>query len=284
MNHDDRTDDEAAGSSRWAGGARDRDAAARERALREATDDGEIISADDHRRRSRRSFLAFAGLGALGAAGFHQLQNRPSDRRIPDLLRRGLNVNESVWTSLERSSASARTFSLDDREELRVNGRIGLDDEAPTPEYEIEVLGVGGRPIRSVAIDEVRALEPRQLVWEHKCIEGWSSIVSWTGTRFSDFVASFAPGEDDWEHVSLRTVDGAYYVGVDRFTMMHDQTLLAWRLNDDELTTLHGAPLRLATPLKYGIKQLKQVATIEFTRSVPDDYWTERGYDHHAGF
>jgi DMSO/TMAO reductase YedYZ molybdopterin-dependent catalytic subunit len=66
--------------------------------------------------------------------------------------------------------------------------------------------------------------------------------------------------------------------------MRHHQTLLAWQLNAEPLTAGHGAPIRIVTPFKYGIKQLKRIASIEFTDDRPTDYWTERGYDLHAGF
>ena len=50
-------------------------------------------------------------------------------------------------------------------------------------------------------------------------------------------------------------------------------------LNEPE----HGAPLRLATPVKYGIKNIKRIGTIRFTNTRPADYWAERGYDWYAG-
>ena len=49
------------------------------------------------------------------------------------------------------------------------------------------------------------------------------------------------------------------------------------------LTPEHGAPLRLAIPLKYGIKNIKRIGTIRFTDARPADYWAERGYDWYAG-
>jgi DMSO/TMAO reductase YedYZ molybdopterin-dependent catalytic subunit len=45
----------------------------------------------------------------------------------------------------------------------------------------------------------------------------------------------------------------------------------------------HGAPLRLVIPIKYGIKNLKQIGTIQFTDRRPADYWAERGYDWYSG-
>jgi DMSO/TMAO reductase YedYZ molybdopterin-dependent catalytic subunit len=37
-------------------------------------------------------------------------------------------------------------------------------------------------------------------------------------------------------------------------------------------------------PVKYGIKNLKRIGKIDFSRSRPKDYWAERGYDWYAGF
>ena len=44
-----------------------------------------------------------------------------------------------------------------------------------------------------------------------------------------------------------------------------------------------GAPLRLIIPVKYGIKNLKQIGAITFTDERPADFWAERGYDYYAG-
>ncbi|MBT5849272.1 MAG: molybdopterin-binding oxidoreductase, partial [Acidimicrobiaceae bacterium] len=38
-----------------------------------------------------------------------------------------------------------------------------------------------------------------------------------------------------------------------------------------------------ATPLKYGIKQLKRIGVIQFRREPGRDYWGDRGYDDYVG-
>jgi DMSO/TMAO reductase YedYZ molybdopterin-dependent catalytic subunit len=66
---------------------------------------------------------------------------------------------------------------------------------------------------------------------------------------------------------------------------MHPQTLLAYEINGAPLTVEHGAPLRLASATKYGIKQIKRIGRIEFTAERPRDFWAdEYGYDWYAGF
>jgi DMSO/TMAO reductase YedYZ molybdopterin-dependent catalytic subunit len=84
-------------------------------------------------------------------------------------------------------------------------------------------------------------------------------------------------------YVSLTTPDGLYYVGWDMASVLHPQTLLAYEMNGEPLRPEHGAPLRLASPTKYGIKQIKRIGRIEFTTERPRDYWAENGYDWYSG-
>jgi len=72
-------------------------------------------------------------------------------------------------------------------------------------------------------------------------------------------------------------------VCLDRDSAFHLQTILAYEMNDQPLTEVHGAPLRLIIPVKYGIKNLKRIGTITFSNTRPPDYWAERGYDYYSG-
>ncbi len=245
------------------------------------------IDADAYRRRSRRSFLGFGVAMAAGYLGFRHIQNRPETDNLPDILRTGLEGNEALWSTIGSDTRLARTFDQDDREDIRVNGRIGIRDEIDLDAWELSIVGVDGELIETLTLDDIQALGGEEIVWEHKCIEGWSTIVGWTGAKFSDLARRYYDSgavPADHEYVALRTPDDGYYVGLDREMIHHPQTLLAWGLNGEPLTQLHGAPLRLATPIVYGIKQLKRIGTIEFTNERPPDYWAERGYDWHARF
>ena len=147
-----------------------------------------------------------------------------------------------------------------------------------------------------LTLDDIKALPRVEMTTELKCIEGWSVVVNWTGARFSDFINRFQPAtgngftpdaanqpENLLPFVSLVTPDGGYYVGMDMPSILHPQTLLAYEMNGQPLTLEHGAPLRLVTPTKYGIKQIKRIGRIAFTGERPADYWAERGYDWYSG-
>ncbi|MFN2454476.1 MAG: molybdopterin-dependent oxidoreductase [Pyrinomonadaceae bacterium] len=145
-------------------------------------------------------------------------------------------------------------------------------------------------------LDDIKRLPRVEMVTELKCIEGWSVMVRWAGARFADFIAKYPPDtrsgnepdvfkkpEDLVEYVSLETPDGGYYVGLEMASALHPQTLLCYEMNGQPLTPEHGAPLRLAIPVKYGIKNIKRIGTIRYTNKRPADYWAERGYDWYSG-
>jgi DMSO/TMAO reductase YedYZ molybdopterin-dependent catalytic subunit len=107
--------------------------------------------------------------------------------------------------------------------------------------------------------------------------------VSWTGARFADFSDKFAPNSGGAAFVSMQTPDQAYFVGLDRASALHPQTLLCYEMNGANLTAGHGAPLRLVIPVKYGVKNIKRIGTIAYTNKRPQDYWANEGYDWYAG-
>lgn len=251
--------------------------------------EGPTISRAEYTRRSRRSFLMGVAAAAAGFAGFRAVQNRPLDGRTPDVLRKGYEWNELVWQTLGSQSKLAPTFDLSDATSIRVNGRLGLPDDYDIATYKLTVLGVDDEVLETFDLNGMRtvidSLPQVDVVLEHKCIEGWSAKPRWGGAVFADFAERYANDvPPTYGYVAMATSDGKYYVGVDRATMLNRQSLLATKLGAEELSLPHGAPLRLATPHKYGIKSIKQVATIRFTNERPDDYWAQRGYTYWAGF
>jgi len=81
----------------------------------------------------------------------------------------------------------------------------------------------------------------------------------------------------------METPDGKYQVGLDMESALHPQTILAYEMNEAPLQSIHGAPLRLIIPVKYGIKNLKCIGKIVFSNQRPPDYWAKRGYDYYSG-
>ncbi len=255
---------------------------ARARELRAQAQSGPAIPVEEFRRKSRRSFLTGA-VGVLGAGAFWNYVQTKSDPvdRIPGILRNTLEANEAIWSNFE--GRSAPEYDIDDASPIQVNGRIGIREEISLAGYTVRVEGPDGELLDELPLAHFHDLPQRDLVIEHKCIEGWSNITHWRGARFRDFHEPYADRIGDASYVGLETPDGEYYVGWDLDTILHPQTMLALEQNGEPLDQDHGAPLRLATPNKYGIKTIKRIKTIRYQRQRTPDYWAERGYDWYAG-
>ena len=242
------------------------------------------ISVEAYRQRSRRSLLTGGAAALAGLFGWLWVQKQPETDNIPGVLRSGHELNESVWSKLFREDHQARTFDREAASILRLNGRRGLHSEIDLDNWQLTVKGPDGAELGRHVLEDIKRLPYHEMTIEHKCIEGWAQITNWGGARFSDFMALYENQlPDNISHVYLETPDGQYYVSVDIQTMRHKQTLLAYENLGEPIDVPHGAPLRLATPLKYGIKQLKRIGEIQFLTEAGGDFWGERGYDWYAG-
>jgi len=138
-----------------------------------------------------------------------------------------------------------------------------------------------------LTLDDIKKLPHHELVTEFKCIEGWSEIVHWGGYRLADLIAAYPPARNAQgklpKYVYMETPYGDYYCGYNMSACTHPQSLLTTEMSGAPLSQLHGAPLRLHMPIKYGYKQIKRIALIAYTDKQPDDYWTKLGYDWYAG-
>lgn len=248
------------------------------------------------RRMSRRSFLwaALAGAGTL--TGFKLLNSRRFDDGIPWPLRRVLDINGEIARDVFSTSRLAPTFAASLAKEPRVNGDIGLGEDFDPKTWQLSVSGLASGEDLNLSLAQIKKLPRVEVTTELKCIEGWSVIVTWAGARFADFMAKYPPATQSGEapdiarkpadlvpYVSVTTPDSEYFVGLDIESALHPQTLLCYEMNGKPLTLQHGAPLRLVTPVKYGIKYLKRIGSIEFSAQKPQDYWAQRGYDWYSG-
>jgi DMSO/TMAO reductase YedYZ molybdopterin-dependent catalytic subunit len=256
--------------------------------------EAEVEIRRDLARLTRRGFF-WGGLASLaGIAGWKWIASSAEEGRIAWPLRRVLQLNEKVGRGLFGANRLAPTFSASKVQMPRVNGKIGIDPQLNTDRWRLRVEGPTGS--KSFSLVEIKAFPRFEMSTELKCIEGWSTVVRWAGTRLVDLaestgLATFSgkPGKLDTESAdalpfaALVTPDSKYYVGLDIASAIHPQTLLCYEMNDAPLTDYHGAPLRLAIPVKYGIKSLKQIGTLRFTATQPPDYWAEKGYDWYSG-
>ncbi|HYC61098.1 MAG TPA: molybdopterin-dependent oxidoreductase [Thermoanaerobaculia bacterium] len=238
------------------------------------------MSDKELQRLTRRGFLTMGIAAGAGVATWKWLRTRPRDGGLQWPFRRVLEANESLSRGYFSTARLSPEFRRSDISRARINGRLGLKPPIDLKAWRLRIEGAA-QPLL-LALDDIKALPQHEMITELRCIEGWSTIVQWKGARLADLMAKFPPVARA-EFVSLETPDRGYYVGLERESALHPQTLLAYEMNGQPLPLLHGAPLRLAIPVKYGIKNIKRIGTIRYTNVRPADFWAERGYDWYAG-
>ena len=102
------------------------------------------------------------------------------------------------------------------------------------------------------------------------CVQGWSTVQTWSGIRLADLAAAAGVPTPASMHVqSLQKVAderiGDYSHTVLRGNQVLDpDAMLAMRVNGAELSPNHGYPARIIVPALPGVHNTKWVSSIEF--------------------
>ena len=262
------------------------------------------IPESEVRRRMIKSFGWFTLAAAVPVGVYEWITHSPKLLGARKPFRRVLDANAEVAKTYFSNTHLVPTFAVEEAANpARRNGFDGLRTPLPadwklqidqTVADEASVSNLRGEPLM-ITLEEIKALPKHDIVYEFKCIEGWSQVQHWGGARLSDFMEKYklgtksgnAPNPDQpndlYQYVGMETPDEGYYVGIDMASALHPQTLLAYELNGQPLSVPHGAPLRLIIPVKYGVKNLKRIGRLFFSDERPRDFWAERGYDYYVG-
>jgi DMSO/TMAO reductase YedYZ molybdopterin-dependent catalytic subunit len=101
-----------------------------------------------------------------------------------------------------------------------------------------------------------------------------------TGMPLKDLLdeAVLKPGANE---VYIQSADG-YYESVVMQDMQDPRTLLVYEMNGEPLPIVHGYPLRIYIPGRYGMKQPKWITHMEVISGSKPGYWVERGWSEAA--
>ena len=244
---------------------------------REATPEGLFRS-----RREILQGLGFAGLGGVlpgrsaGAATEGALY--PAQRNAKYTLDRPL-TDERIATGYN----NFYEFTLDKAQVRHQVDRFRIDP------WTVEVKGLVNNPKTYDIDDLVRKFPLEERLYRFRCVEAWSMAVPWTGfpmsaliaaadpkpnARFIRLVTAFRPREMpgigsqphyDWPYQEAMTLEEAN----------NELALFGTGLYGQPLLKQNGAPIRAVIPWKYGLKNIKSIVEIEFTRKRPATLWNK---------
>ena len=140
---------------------------------------------------------------------------------------------------------------------------------------------------QTVGIDDlIRKMPLEERLYRMRCVEAWSMAVPWTGFPLAKLVELAKPLSSA-KYLRMETfLDTAVAPGqrqrwypwpyVEGLTIAEATNELAFLVTGaygKPVPKQMGAPLRLATPWKYGFKSIKSIVRFNFTDQRPKSYW-----------
>lgn len=232
-----------------------------------------------------QSFIVFSLLFLAGGIAWLWLYQQPKTAdNVQPALRAGYVANERLFSKFYSASKESKSFTKEEAvKKVRVNGNVGVGNDFKPDNWILKVAKKPGDTLL-ITLDDIKALHKTEVIFDFKCVEGWSQVTWWGGVRFGDFLKKYnLAAQSAMNYCGMVTPDGKYYVGNDLPSMLQPQTLLCYEMNGKSLPNNQGYPLRLIIPVKYGIKHLKRIGIIFFSNEKPRDYWAEQGYDYYSG-
>ncbi len=140
---------------------------------------------------------------------------------------------------------------------------------------------------REVDIDTlIRAMPLEERLYRLRCVEAWSMTIPWSGFPLKALL-DYARPLGSAKYVKMQTFlnpkvapgqkqswyPWPYVEGLTIAEAANDLAFMVTGAYGKPLAKQHGAPLRLATPWKYGFKSVKSIVLIEFTEARPATFW-----------
>jgi sulfoxide reductase catalytic subunit YedY len=156
--------------------------------------------------------------------------------------------------------------------------------------WTIAIDGMVEKPMTLGIDDLLKQVTLEERLYRHRCVEGWSMTVPWSGfplkslvdmakplssatylqmTTFKD--VSMAPGQ------KMFFYPWPYIEGLTMAEANNDLAFMVTGMYGKPVPKQDGAPLRLVTPWKYGFKSIKSIVKFSFTDKQPVTFWAKVG-------
>ncbi|MCG2889086.1 MAG: sulfite oxidase-like oxidoreductase [Sulfolobales archaeon] len=146
--------------------------------------------------------------------------------------------------------------------------------------WRLRVSGLVERP-SEFTYEELERMIDTRYVRDFHCVTGWSvKDVEWEGVKIR-WLAELAGVSKEAKWVLFKSLDG-YGSVVPIEDALHEDSIIALRINGRRLELKEGFPARPIIPHLYAWKSAKWLTEIEFRKDYVDGFWEERGY-HERG-
>jgi methionine sulfoxide reductase catalytic subunit len=168
------------------------------------------------------------------------------------------------------------------------NGKLPTSEEYQTlsdggfKSYRLRVFGEVDTPVE-LSLSEIKAFGKHEQITLLHCIQGWSGIAQWGGLQLSRLMEIVKPRSGARYAVFYSFGEGGeggqYYDVHEVRELRHSNAILAYEMNFEPLSIVHGAPLRLRNERQLGFKMVKWIKEIEFVADYRSRGLGEGGYN-----
>lgn len=233
-------------------------------------------------RRKLIKGMGFLGMEALASQAMAAVAPDlyPADRNARYKLDRPITAEEYAT-----GYNNFYEFTLD---KPRVRDLVGRFETEP---WKIEVKGLVNKPTTFDIDDLVRKFPLEERLYRFRCVERWAMAVPWTGFQLSHLINAVEP-KPEAKYIRMVTVmrpeqmpgiesqphyPWPYFEALEMKEAMNEMTLMVTGIYGKPVPAQNGAPIRLITPWKYGLKSIKSIVEIEFTNKRPPTLWNDIG-------
>jgi len=162
-----------------------------------------------------------------------------------------------------------------------------LAQALPIRPWTVTIDGMVAKP-QTIDIDTLLKQMPlEERLYRHRCVEGWSMAVPWSGFPLKALV-DLAQPQSSAKYLRFETFNnpdvapgiGAapwspwpYIEGLTIAEATNELAFMVTGMYGKPVPKQDGAPLRLVTPWKYGFKSAKGIVKLTFTDQQPVSFW-----------
>ncbi len=241
----------------------------------------------EHLFRSRRQFIRGAGALAVGslvlaACGQDQPASSGAPTTVAGPVKGKTDELGDALTAYDAVTGYNNYYEFSTEKEAVAD----LAKDFKTTPWTLEIGGMVNKPQKIAIEDLLKRYPQEERIYRHRCVEGWSMVIPWTGFALNKLLKDVEPtaqakyvrfesvlrpeempgqssGFYTWPYVEGLRVDEA----------MNDLAILVSGVYGKPALPQNGAPLRLSVPWKYGFKSIKAIVKIDLVAEQPTSLW-----------
>jgi sulfoxide reductase catalytic subunit YedY len=239
---------------------------------------------------NRRKFLAGTVVSGAAAVAAMRLRELAAPTNVVAANTKIEGIQKSSFSTTEKITPLKDVSNYNNYYEFSTDKYepAGLAKDFKTRPWTVTIDGQVKKK-QVLDVDAVMKMAaPEERIYRHRCVEGWSIVVPWTGFSLSELIKKAEPLPKatfvefttilDPSHMpGQRTgvLEWPYVEGLRMDEAMHPLALLCFGMYGETLPNQDGAPLRIVVPWKYGFKSAKAIVRISFTDKQPVNTWNK---------